>query len=572
MRLKLNNYEKAKEKIANEMIADLKGEFKKNGISVKIKRRRKNFYSIYKKICSSNKGIDCIDNRIALRVIVANIADCYQVLGITHAKFTPKNSRFKDYIANPKSNGYQSLHTNVFGPSGVTTEMQIRTQQMDTEDKYGIMAHYFASESCRKGNLFAEDKRSVWVNKILEIEKEKNGSFLEDIKLDIFEDRIFVFTPKGRSIDLPKGASVIDFAYAIHSEIGSHAQRAEINGLLRPISASLKSGDQVNVITSKELSPDHSWLSFAKTNFAKKKIKEHFKKVSNKIKVEAGKKLLQKQLDISGLGFVKNMNSKKIGEFGTRHQMLTSIGEGVLDPMVVVDALQNKKSGLFFKESGLLRRFFYRSMKDGIRVNAKIKAKNQFGLMREVSEVFYTNSVDMMYFKAWTSASCKEAYMNVQVIVKDLKTVRKIFDRVKQIDGVQNVYRVSSRGLIFFSLIGALTIFGWIVHPFIYRYVGNSEMAIMYPAATSLILEGLLLALLFSVVYLTNVATKYFPIVRSRVTLWTVAFMVPLIAFVLLYTEVAYFGLELSRLSIVLEILMFYIYLGMNFTNYKKAL
>mgnify|MGYP001574036490 FL=1 len=207
-----------------------------------------------------------------------DIANCYKTLGIIHALWRPNPDRFKDYIAVPKPNGYKALHTTVYGPGGKSAEFQIRTKEMDDGAKYGIAAHWFYKMD--SGRSQDSKKQPVWVKKILHIQKktEDTHDFIKQIKFDIFNDRIFIFTPKGDVFDLPEGSTPIDFAYYVHSDIGNQAIGAMVNDKIAPLYIELKNGDLVEIITEKKRrGPNRDWLKFVKTATAKNKIKQNLK-------------------------------------------------------------------------------------------------------------------------------------------------------------------------------------------------------------------------------------------------------------------------------------------------------
>ena len=247
-------------------------EFLKNHINnYQIEYRFKHLYSIWQKMQQKERKFDEIYDVFALRIIVPNIPDCYKTLGIIHTIWKPKINRFKDYIAVPKPNGYQSLHTTVFGPDGKSTEFQIRTPEMDQASTYGVAAHI----SYKNKN---EIKQPKWIQEILQIKKEseKNTSkFISDIKTNVFQDRIFVFSPKGDVIELPKKATPIDFAYAIHTDVGHKATAALINDQIGSLEQELKNGDLVEIITDKNRkTPNNAWLKTVKSRHARNSIKQ----------------------------------------------------------------------------------------------------------------------------------------------------------------------------------------------------------------------------------------------------------------------------------------------------------
>lgn len=247
------------------------------GIETIIEVRFKHLYSIYQKMKAKAKNFDEIYDVFALRIIVDNVNDCYKILGIIHTIWKPKPNRFKDYIAVPKPNGYRSLHTTVFGPEGKLVEFQIRTQEMHEESIYGLAAHWhYKSRRQEKTN-----KQPEWIKEIIDIQKEfsDTNDFVRKIQLDVFHDRIFVFSPKGDAIELPEGATPIDYAYAIHTKIGNSASQAIINEKIARLDQKLKNSDVVEIITEKnKIYPNKDWLKFVKTKRARDAIKQDAKK------------------------------------------------------------------------------------------------------------------------------------------------------------------------------------------------------------------------------------------------------------------------------------------------------
>ncbi len=255
-------------------------ELEKEGLKpISIDRRVKRLWSLYKKLKDNEMRIERIYDLAAMRIIVATVEDCYRVLGIIHKIWKPLPGKIKDYIALPKLNGYQSLHTTVFTDKGKIVEIQIRTEKMHKESEYGIAAHWAYKENV-SGKSWVSNPKLAWVSQLLDWQKDvKNPEdFLENLRIDFFEDRVFTFTPKGDVIDLPKGSTVIDFAYAIHSAIGNKASGAKINEKFSSLDTVLKNGDIVDVQTIKDKKPNIVWLKSAKTTLAKKQIKLSLKK------------------------------------------------------------------------------------------------------------------------------------------------------------------------------------------------------------------------------------------------------------------------------------------------------
>lgn len=245
---------------------------------VDIHGRIKHCYSLFKKMRRYNNEIDKVYDIVALRIIVSNVSDCYAALGILHSLYTPLPGRIKDYIAQPKPNGYSSLHTTVFDDDGSILEFQIRTEQMHEENEFGIAAHWRYKEADR-----AKSKQVKWMEEFAKIQREMTGNdfmqHLDEMKLDMFRDRIFVFTPKGDVIDLPEDSTPVDFAYAVHTEIGNKTTMARVNRQVVPLDTPLRSGDMCEIeIDRNRKMPNEDWLKFVKTHHAREKIKDALNK------------------------------------------------------------------------------------------------------------------------------------------------------------------------------------------------------------------------------------------------------------------------------------------------------
>ena len=259
----------------------LSEELKKAKISVvSVDARVKHVFSLYRKLQRHNNNLDEIYDIVALRVIVKNIEDCYAALGIVHKLWRPLPGKIKDYIALPKPNGYQSIHTTVFCLNGEITEFQIRTEKMHDEAEHGIAAHWAYTHQGKPKAGGTVSRSLKWIAQIQEWQKEADGTkeFLENLKIDVFKNRIFVFTPTGDVIDLPEGATPVDFAYLVHSEIGNHCAGAKINDKMTSLDHPLKNGDKCEILVQKNKKPSQSWLAFVKTNYAKSKIKAALEK------------------------------------------------------------------------------------------------------------------------------------------------------------------------------------------------------------------------------------------------------------------------------------------------------
>lgn len=332
--------------LAQSMIEKIKqnlrhilGELEING---EIMGRRKHAYSIYKKLISKHENIDDIYDLVALRVLVDTLPECYAVLGKVHQLFTPIRGRFKDYIATPKSNGYQSLHTTILF-EGLPVEIQVRTFDMHRSAEYGYAAHWMYKEKRNKQDSL--DVKLGWIRQILE----ENDNFtskemIDSLKVDIYDGEIFVQTPKGKVVHLPEGSTSIDFAYEIHSEVGNHMVGTQINGKMRPITTKLNSGDVVNIITSPKCSgPSRDWLKYVKSISARHKIRQFFKKEMKEENIRVGKSMLElacKNQNMSLAEIVDTQEFAKLlarGSFVGVEELYASIGGGSTNAMTVVN-------------------------------------------------------------------------------------------------------------------------------------------------------------------------------------------------------------------------------------------
>lgn len=292
-----------RETYTKDIVKDLNEKLEASGIESDIDGRPKHFYSIYKKMVNKNKSIEQIFDLTAIRVLVNSVKDCYGVLGIVHTIYRPIPGRFKDYIAMPKPNMYQSLHTTVIGPQGKTFEIQIRTFEMHKTAEYGIAAHWKYKEG-DTGNVEQDkekdfEKKLVWLRDMLEWQKETSDAeeFIEGFKIDLFSDEVFVFTPKGVVINLCSKATPIDFAYRIHTDVGNKCVGAKVNGKIVSLDYTLKTGEIVEILTSSNAKgPNMDWLNIAKSNQSKSKIKLWFKKAKKEENIVKGKELLEKEL------------------------------------------------------------------------------------------------------------------------------------------------------------------------------------------------------------------------------------------------------------------------------------
>lgn len=352
---RLKKKRQEREEYVHELIDQLSQGLDKIGIKGDIKGRPKNIYSIYKKMLKQGKDIDEIYDKIAIRVVVEDVRECYGVLGIIHTMWRPLPGRFKDYIATPKPNLYQSLHTTLIGKGGEPFEVQIRTWDMHRTAEYGIAAHWRYKEGANPRDKKFDEKLS-WLRQILEWQQEVKDTqeFMEALKIDLFNDTVFVFTPKGKVIELTKGACAVDFAYRVHTEVGHRCTGARVNGRIVPLDLPLSNGDIVEIITSKSSpGPSYDWLNFVKTSSAKSRIKQWFNREKRQANIIKGRDLMERELKKKHFNPRELLKEDKLMEvsrrfsFNSVDDLFAAVGDGNISATQVL----NKQKEIFFQDA-----------------------------------------------------------------------------------------------------------------------------------------------------------------------------------------------------------------------------
>ncbi len=343
----------AKRAEREELIAQMREPLEKRlqdaGIAdVEVTGRPKHLWSIFKKMQQRDRPYEEIYDLLAIRVIVPNVLECYHSLGVIHDGWTPVQERIKDYIAQPKSNGYQSLHTTVFGPGRQLFEIQIRTRDMHRTADFGIAAHWLYKESSKGADDL--DKHLAWFRQVLELQldAETPGEFLEFLKLDLYQDEIFVFTPTGDVIQLPKGATPLDFAFSVHTQVGAHCSGAKINGRIAPLSRELKNSETVEILTNPNARPSRDWLAHVHTGRARHKIRQWLRSEERTSAIRLGREILERELrrrrlpkfDDAALGPVAKLLKLKDAT-----HVIASVGQGDIHVMQVLKALHPQLEG-----------------------------------------------------------------------------------------------------------------------------------------------------------------------------------------------------------------------------------
>lgn len=438
-----HKYQEELKEINKRTIEIVNNALKKNGFHAEIIPREKSLFSYYQKL-ANNGNKNEIFRAFSFNIIVPKVKDCYTVLGILHALFKPKYGRIKDYIAIPKANNYRSLHTSVFGIKGIPTAFQIRTPQMHKIDEFGMLSniHMFSAKNPQKARIIRE--KTKWLQKVLEIGDElpHHQNFLDNLKMDVFQNRIFTFTPKGNIIDLPEGAVALDFAYAVDTKIGHRAMKAEIDGVIVPIATRLRTGDAVKIITARTSCPRLEWLNIVKTADAKQKIKTYFKEESEEKRHEFGRKLLETELmHFQKVNMAKIPQAKikcALERFGVNNleELLTMIGQGDILPKEVINAI--------FSDEEVLREKTFFSHKKAPNalypVKVIINYKDRTGLLRDIASTVSRFNVNIVQVSVKTPGDKSgNGQLEMLLEIKELNQLMDVFTAIEQIDNIVDV-------------------------------------------------------------------------------------------------------------------------------------
>lgn len=421
----------------------------KEGVNIEIIGRKKHLYSIFQKMMKDRRSISELHDIYALRIITEDVASCYQLLGIIHGMYKPKPQRVKDYIANPKPNHYQSIHTTVVGEGDTVVEFQIRTQEMHREAEYGIASHFFYK--MRKKGV------TPWMKDILQLLKKYHDKkkIIQDFQSTTFKDRVMVFTDTGNIIDLPKGATVLDMAYHLGPQYGHCFLHAEVNGKKKGVTTVLNTGDTVKVIIDAYSHPLREWSNFVKTDIAKQHLHNFFRQETREKKMLLGRQVLASELKITGHKTEDLISRKEkirvasaLG-YASFDELYIALGEGILRVERVIDELfpesQSFIKALWFR----CARFVYGCIGKRVQVNYPISitlfAEDRFQLLLDISSVFVRMKINIL------SMNLKRMFLlnhylrcSIRFAVKDEKELQKLMEQLQDVDNIKKVVRSSS--------------------------------------------------------------------------------------------------------------------------------
>ncbi|MCI0691012.1 bifunctional (p)ppGpp synthetase/guanosine-3',5'-bis(diphosphate) 3'-pyrophosphohydrolase [candidate division KSB1 bacterium] len=379
---KIASKREEREAYIRRITTPVRKELKQAGIVAKITGRPKHFYSIYQKMLRQEKPFEEVYDLQAVRIVTKRVEECYFALGIVHSLFTPIQERFKDYIATPKSNMYQSLHTTVIGPGGKMIEIQIRTEDMHRTAEEGIAAHWRYKEGKQKEDEL--DKHLIWLRQMLDWQHDTNDpqEFMENLRIELFQDEVFVFTPKGDLFKLPVGSTPVDFAFAVHTKIGMHCLGAKINGRIVPLNHKLKSGDSIEIITGANQKPNPDWIKFVRTSKARSKIKKWIKESMLEQSQKLGEEIIirlfkrfnikREETDLNAIALGFGYNSEP--------ELFSAVGHGDISAQQVINRIAPEKQEAE-KEENLLKKFLSkaRGSAKGVRVQGLENLLIHFG-------------------------------------------------------------------------------------------------------------------------------------------------------------------------------------------------
>ncbi|MBT4384513.1 bifunctional (p)ppGpp synthetase/guanosine-3',5'-bis(diphosphate) 3'-pyrophosphohydrolase [Candidatus Peregrinibacteria bacterium] len=578
----VHDYEKERTNYIKESVRVFNRFLSKENIDAKVEGRPKHLYSIYQKTIRDKKILQDIYDYFALRIITNNKEDCYRALGVIHENFKPKPMRFKDYISLPKTNGYQSLHTTVIGMQGKLTEVQIRTEDMHKHAELGAAAHIYYKSGTQ--NLITEN--------FARINQYKNSeNFFRSLQEDLLQSRIFVFSPTGEIIDLPEGATCLDYVYAVGLETNTKVFRAIVNNKNYSLIGQLQSGDRIEIIYGRKVNngPERWWLDHVKTTLAREAISDFFKRQSEEERIKIGSQLLQQELNHENLGSVYQISKKKMfkamehfgsGDFA---ELLIGIGEGTFESNDVYKIMYpNLNIGItnrLYEAFYSLRAYFgINQTNDPFKYKIKIiiDAYDREGIFPELLQPFYELKIPIMHIRGFVFDR-KEKNGGKRVISRDIVDIAidnheqliALFDRVEKIPDIIRVQRIFRKYQVGFFLVSMLTAIYFVVQYFLLKTYHDGPAFDNMFLADIIVLSGLFtLFALFA--WLKSMGNKTFPHFEETKYFWPVSFGLSIFSITSVFIYYRAFELNLYMPLIVVVSSIILIFLVATYYSHQK--
>lgn len=546
----LHDHEQKRNQFIEDTIKDLRKAFKEADIEVELSGRPKHLYSIYQKSIRDKKPLNDIYDYFAVRILTKTQEDCYRALNVVHQCFKPKPGRFKDYISVPKVNGYQSLHTTVVGLRGRPTEIQIRTYDMHYEAEYGAAAHL----------LYKNELTDFVTSSVDLLKKYRNpGNFIRSLEEDILQNRIYVFAATGHVVNLPEGATVLDYLYSMELPVDKFVCRVIVNGQSYSLVGQLQSGDHIDVVVTEEKldGPERWWLGHVKTTLAKKKLRDHFSKQSFDDRVESGRSLLQQELDHEQKGLLHQLPHSMVERVSLHFNepdfasVLAKIGEGIYRTNDVYHAmfpdLDLPLTTRFFQWCSkqamrleLAQRFNIGEKDDQYRIRIRIEAYDRVGLLQEIAAPCYTLNIPIIRFHGRghdTKASPLRrlpsgeqipmsndmvSRVNLEVFIENHEELIMLFDHLEKIPGILRVQRVFRRKQVAFYVTLILTSIYVVGHPYLLSRLKeqNVESEFLF----FLMIYGAIASVFILLLLLRSMGNKTFPHFEETRMFWPLTF------------------------------------------------
>ncbi|MFA5855290.1 MAG: RelA/SpoT family protein [Candidatus Gracilibacteria bacterium] len=581
-------HEKKRARFIRDTIAILRKALAKARISARFEGRPKHIYSIYQKMVARHKELTDIYDYFAVRIIVKNKEDCYRVLGVTHELFHPKPGRFKDYIAFPKPNGYQSLHTTVIGLQGKMAEVQIRSEEMNETAEMGAAAH----------NVYKGGGKTILSENISRLRAYAHpGAFIKSLQEDILQKRIYVFSAGGEIVNLPVGASCLDFIYATDYVFGKFLPKPLVNDKIYSLFGELRSGDHVQILEGhkEQFGPDRSWLEHTKTAKAREKIQAFFKKQSRGTRLGLGIQLLQKQLDHENQVLVENLSEKKMEDAVKRFrsknfdEVLILVGDGSLEANEVYKVLfPDLQLGYFVrlkkKFRTLEKDWNFGEQDNKYKIRIIIEAYDRRGILKEIVQPFYELKIPILHIEG-SGHDVRSDYpfspdgkplnmdhvshFKVDVLVENHEELIALFDRLEKLTGILHINRTFRQSAISFFILSMVIAVYFLWHPIVLKFLLSMNLEHEHIWLHVVICLGLT-ALFLLLIWLRTMGNKTFPHFEETKMCWPLSFGLSFLAVGMVFMDNTLYNLHLNLAFPLVFSLFILVFLISSFFQHKK--